>query len=167
MNNRGFTLIEVLITLFILAIGVLGVVALQTSTFRQLQVSHNAGIASMLASEIADRMMANSTQALAGAYDHTASDGEPPSCDTATCTDAQLAIYDVSIWQTRITGNIASGTRTPGSLPSGSGSVAQIGTTNEFSVTVRWDDDLSGSTGTDCPPLDDTDMECLQLTVRF
>ena len=69
----------------------------------------------------------------------------------------------------------ASAIATPGSLPTGTGSVARIGVTDNFVVTVRWDDDLSGSTGTTCqrvPPdpniaVTPADLECYQLTIGF
>ena len=36
-TSRGFTLLEVMISLVILAIGVMGIIGLQTSTYKQLQ----------------------------------------------------------------------------------------------------------------------------------
>mgnify|MGYP001817507360 CR=1 FL=1 len=167
MNSRGFTLIEVLISLLVLAIGVLGIAALQMSTYKQLITSHNYGTAMMLAGEIGDRMMANRAQSLANAYNHTSYSGTPPACNTTTCTAAEVAVYDVATWQTRVTGNIASGTRTPGSLPSGTGSVARQAGTDNFLITVRWDDDLSGSSGTNCPVQSAADLDCYTLLVSF
>ena len=58
---RGFTLIEVLVTLLILAIGLLGVAALQ---FRGLQYNQDAYVrsqVSFLAYDISDRMRMNRT----------------------------------------------------------------------------------------------------------
>ena len=37
----------------------------------------------------------------------------------------------------------------------------------EDELTVRWDDDRSGSTGTTCPPASDDDLDCYTLTVTF
>jgi type IV pilus assembly protein PilV len=168
VNTRGFGLIELLITIVILAVGMLGAVTLQTNTYKQLQMSHNSGTAGMLAGGIADRMIANADLVLADAYNHTVlPEDTPTACDTTDCTAAQLAAYDVSVWQKRVTGNIASGTKTPGSLPSGSGGVSRIGTTDNFLIIVRWDDDLSGSSETNCPPQSDADLDCYQLTVSF
>lgn len=64
-RTGGFTLIEVLIALLILAIGVLGVAALQ---FKGLRYSHDANIRSQinfLAWDIADRMRLNRANAAA------------------------------------------------------------------------------------------------------
>ena len=68
-NCRGFSLVEVLVTLVVLSIGLLGLAALQT---RSLGSTHNAALgsqANLLAGDISDRMRANRAQALAGKYD--------------------------------------------------------------------------------------------------
>jgi type IV pilus assembly protein PilV len=166
LKTRGFTLIEVLISLLVLAIGVLGVATLQLSTYRQLQTSNNFAIAALLGGDMADRMMANSAQALLGAYNHSDAPNNPPNCATGACTPAQRATYDVAQWQARVTGgaDVWGGA----GLPAGSGAVAAVtGSTNEFEIIVRWDDDRSGSTGTTCPPADADDLDCHTVIVRL
>lgn len=67
--RQGFSMVEVLVTLVVLSIGLLGLAALQT---RSLSSTHNAAIgsqATLLAGDISDRMRANREQALAGKYD--------------------------------------------------------------------------------------------------
>jgi type IV pilus assembly protein PilV len=64
-SSNGFTLIEVLIALLILAVGVLGIVALQ---FKTLKYSHDASLRSQisfLAYDISDRMRGNRANAAA------------------------------------------------------------------------------------------------------
>jgi type IV pilus assembly protein PilV len=169
---RGFTLLEVMISLVVLAIGVMGVIGLQTSTYQQLQTSHNFSRAAMLASDMADRMLANQENVPATAYVHDAPTATPDTdCTSAACTAAQLAAYDVWYWQTEVLGRGPDDdSKVPGSLPSASGEV----TTNadgEYIILVRWDDDLSGSTGTDCEALDPDDdqdaddLECYVLNI--
>lgn len=169
---RGFTLLEVMISLVVLAIGVLGVIGLQTSTYQQLQTSHNFSKAAMLASDMADRMLANQGNVPANAYLHDAPTAAPDTdCTSAACTAPQLAAYDVWYWQTEVLGRDPDDdSRIPGSLPNASGAV----TTNadgEYIIVVRWDDDLSGSTGTDCEALDPSadqdadDLECYVLNL--
>lgn len=68
-GSQGFSLVEVLVTLVVLSIGLLGLAALQT---RSLSSTHYAAIgsqATLLAGDISDRMRANREQALAGKYD--------------------------------------------------------------------------------------------------
>ena len=66
---RGFTLIEVMISVLILAIGLLGVASMQTRSLQMNQSAQFASQASILAYDIADRMRANRAAALDGNYD--------------------------------------------------------------------------------------------------
>lgn len=135
---------EVMISLVILAIGVMGVIGLQMSTYQQLQTSHNYSKAAMLASDMADRMLANRDQA--PAYAHSAPTPKPtPDCAVADCTPAQLAAYDVWYWQAELhaTDPDDDALREPGTLPSASGEV-KVNAAGQYLVLVRWDDDLSG-----------------------
>ncbi len=90
-NGSGFTLIEVLVSLLILAIGLLGIAALQ---FKGLRYSNSSFIRSQvnfLAYDIADRMRMNSANAddylisfgdleeeVTGVYDPGLCDPPPP-----------------------------------------------------------------------------------------
>jgi type IV pilus assembly protein PilV len=173
--ESGFTLIEVLVSLIVLVVGILGSASMQVSTYKQLQSSNNMASASMLAGEFADRMRANANQVLAGAYNHTAAPRgtEARNCAALICTAAQIAAYDIAQWQLRVKSNAASGTRKPGSLPSGSAAVARVGTSRDFTITLRWDDDRSGSTSTDCDALDPDagqgpdDLDCQVVMIRI
>lgn len=167
-QQAGYTLIEVLIAALVLSVGVLGIAGLQITSLKNLQTSNHTGIAAMLANGIADRMWVNQAQVLANAYVHTTDPASPPDCIGGTCTPAQMVSFDVNDWQDQITGySRPGGTVIPGVLPSGSGAIAQIGTTRSYRITLRWDDDRSGSTGTTCPPVADTDLDCYTLTVTF
>jgi type IV pilus assembly protein PilV len=166
---RGFTLLEVMISLVVLAIGVMGVIGLQTSTYQQLQTSQNFSKAAMLASDMADRMLANQGNVLATAYLHAGPTAEPDTdCTSAACTPAQLAAYDVWHWQTELLGRDPDDdSKIPGSLPNASGEVT-ANADGEYIILVRWDDDLSGSTGTDCAardPAEDQDSDDLECYV--
>lgn len=57
----GFTLIEVLITVFVLAVGLLALAALQTRSLRDTAAAQMRSTATLLAYDIADRMRANAT----------------------------------------------------------------------------------------------------------
>lgn len=57
--QRGFTLIEVLVTLVLISVGLLGIAALQLTTMRGNQESYVRSQANVLASDILDRIRAN------------------------------------------------------------------------------------------------------------
>jgi type IV pilus assembly protein PilV len=60
-SQRGFTLIEILVTVVLISVGLLGVAALQLTTLRGNQEAYVRSQASALANDILDRMRANST----------------------------------------------------------------------------------------------------------
>lgn len=61
-GQRGVTLIEILITLLVLAIGLLGLAALQSVSLRAGQISLNRTQATNLAYEVIDHARANRSQ---------------------------------------------------------------------------------------------------------
>ncbi len=58
-SQKGFTLIEVMIAFFILAVGLLGMAALLTSSVRSNQSAYYRTQAAYLAADMADRIRAN------------------------------------------------------------------------------------------------------------
>lgn len=167
-RQRGFTLIEVLISTLVLVVGVLGVAAMQVTALKNLQSSGNHGVASMLANDIADRMWVNQDQALANAYNHDKMPAAvPKDCAAEVCTEAEMAAYDIYDWQRQLQGYVtANDVSVPAMLPSGQGEVSlDVGTTYE--IVIRWDDDRSGSTNTTCPPKTENDLDCYTVKVTF
>lgn len=105
-HAQGFTLVEVLVALFVLAVGIVGAGATQLSAERLRQQSALTGDAAQLAATLAARMQVN--PAIAGlpdagnpylALDYDAADGPPADgagCfGGAACTPAQLADADL------------------------------------------------------------------------
>jgi type IV pilus assembly protein PilV len=110
----GFTLIEVLISIFVLALGVIGAAGMQLVTMRTTQQSGSQTVAVQLASEMADLMRANATQMdqadasnpfLGVSYKTTDAALTSPAkmCyGTANCNPAELAVFDVYEWKMRV-----------------------------------------------------------------
>jgi type IV pilus assembly protein PilV len=94
---KGLTLIEVLVTLVVMSLGLLGVAALQT---RGMQANHHAyyySQASALAYEMAERIRVNPT--VLNEYEMTM--GESLShvdCETSSCSTTGIAQYDLWEW---------------------------------------------------------------------
>lgn len=157
-GQRGDTMIEVLVTIIIIAVGVLGAAALQVTTLKNLSSSHSASVAAILAEDFSERMRANPDEALDNdAYVHNAAPGTFPDCAADACSMAQLATYDMGTWWQQLTAV----------LPSGRGEVTRNAGTNTFVLTVRWDDDRSGSTGVNCPSQSTNDLECFRFNVTI
>ena len=58
-RQRGDTMIEVLVTIIVIAVGVLGAAALQVTTLKNLSSSHSATVAALVAEDMTERMRAN------------------------------------------------------------------------------------------------------------
>jgi len=103
----GFTLLEVLVALFVLAVGVLGAAGTQATSARLRQQAALESDAVALASSLAARMRVNPAQmALADASNpylqlkYDAADGVPsappvPCFGAATCDASQMARFDI------------------------------------------------------------------------
>ena len=117
----GFTLLEVLVALVVLSIGLLGLSGLQTSSLRNNHAAFLRSQATLLKTDIIDRMRANRESATAGAYD-IAYNATPDdvSC-VGSCSANDVADIDLFEWRAYV-----------GRLPGGESEV----TTFEESVVV-------------------------------
>lgn len=106
MRARGYTLLEILIAVLVLALGIIGGVALQLGALRARHQSVLLSQATQLAATLAERMHANPAQAatyLTLDYDALAEPlpSAPSSlCHGGACDAAQLAfadLYDVKL----------------------------------------------------------------------
>lgn len=146
---RGFTIVEVLVSLVILSIGLLGIGKLVLYSAHANDSAYMRSQATELAYAILDDMRSNEAGAIAHNYDtiSTAAAVNPGfSCTLpTTCTYTNLALYDVYVWKQRL--NASSGAAQPGALPGGQGSVTTSfnGAVTTAVVTVTWDDSAAQS----------------------
>jgi len=117
----GFTMLEALVAIIVLAFGVLGVANLLIKSFRFAQQSSYDIVALQLANDMADRMRANEAQTLNKAFDNidTGSPGAQLS-DTSNlyktaCTAAPIdcapvtAAFDIAEWVNRVQSSLPGG----------------------------------------------------------
>jgi type IV pilus assembly protein PilV len=140
----GFTIVEVLVSLVILSIGLLGIAKLVLYSAHSNDSAYLRSQATQLAYEILDNMRANPTAVAALQYNtplSAAATNPGFSCVAANCTSGNMALYDVYVWKSRL----AAGS-TGGALPSGQGSVTVTGTTPLMAtIVVQWDDTAAQS----------------------
>ena len=117
---RGFSLVEVLVTMLVLSVGLLGFGSLQINALRNNQSAHYRSQATMLAYDILDFMRANQSFAKMGDYD-LALNVNPSAGDSRAEQDLRNWIATVSR-----------------QLPLGDGSIQRNG--NLVTVIVQWDD---------------------------
>lgn len=103
IQNQGFSLVEVLVALFVLSVGLLGLAALQTTGLKFNHQSYERTQAVMQAYDIIDRMRVNksgSGAVINTAYNNVALGAVPGStdCTSTSCSGDQLAEYDIRKW---------------------------------------------------------------------
>jgi len=93
--------VEILVTLVIVAITLLGTAGLQLYAMRVNQGGQFRTQAVFLASDIAERMEANKQEAINGSYalgNTTAASPLSTACNTDACSSFNLAAYDLNQW---------------------------------------------------------------------
>lgn len=134
-DQAGMALIESLVSLLILALGVLAMLGVQLRSMSENQAANNRVLASRLADDLIERMKANPlglTQATAYSLGSSWGQVSAPSvlCTASTgCTPAQQALYDLWAWQTSARNTLPGGNATTFQSPS---DPTQIG------VMVAW-----------------------------
>ena len=148
--RRGYSLIELLVAVLIVAVGALGVAGLQLASARNTRSALETTLAAMLAENIAEHIGAND------AATHATGLGVPPptfvDCLARDCDAAELAAFDLAVWKcslgrwhaesscaaVRAVGLLGDPREQPG-LPGGDGGVVLEGD-RAFAVTVAWRD---------------------------
>lgn len=119
-RERGFSLIEVLVSMFIVSLGILALTGLMQASARYGKTSEMRSTATLLANDIADHIRANAgaSDPVSGASSYQLVDPYAtaptiptpgkPDCSTA-CTPAQLAQLDLSGWLKRVNATLPGG----------------------------------------------------------
>lgn len=139
-RGRGFTLVEVMVSLVVLSLGLLGVAKMVMLSSHSNDSAYLRTQATALAYEMLDYMRANAPGAEAGNY-NTAFGPVPPAPTSCVgtgfaCNNAQLAAWDIYEWKQRLTTAVPGG-----ALPLGDGQIVTTGTDPlTVTITVQWDD---------------------------
>lgn len=160
-NQSGFSMLEVLITLGISIIGLVGLASLQLQTTRAVNDTANRSHAIWIAEDLANRIRANRINI--ANYD---TGGNPIDCNNfaaqkvcssyhngegvvnaaADCTGAEVAVFDLWELACGTSPNVAnSNTRTSGTdyLPNSEVEVSVVN--SRVDITIRWDGRTSGA----------------------
>jgi type IV pilus assembly protein PilV len=105
VSSAGFTLIEVLVTIVILAVGLLGLALLQSTSLNNQLEAYQRAQAMLLLEDMANRIQVNRTAARAGAYADADDLGLEPA-EEATCQAilTNAAARDVCQWGIALAG---------------------------------------------------------------
>ena len=128
-NQRGFSLVEVLIALIIMSVGMLGIAGLYVQSMQAGRTSLFRHHAVTLAGDVADRIRANPTAGIA-----YAGIGGDNNCVGAgiDCDEVQMAFNDIFLWDQQAAE----------SLPNGDVTINFDDTVNPptYSIAVGWDE---------------------------
>ena len=134
IKQTGFTMVEVLVALVVLAIGLLGIAALYLNSLQSGRTAIYRTQAVNLAADLANRIRANRTAQAAYGTLFADAEVEVATCyTTGGCIDTDLASSDLARWK----GTVAQ------LLPNGQGQVVvtlpvAAGEPTNYVVTVQW-----------------------------
>lgn len=158
-RQHGSSLLEVLISVMILAVGMLSLASLQINTLRWQKTAEFRSSATQLAYDMSDRMRGNMVGIRGGAdanaapapsyyfttetYADASTGAFPdPGCAAPTCTPLETAQRDIANWQRTVKMQ----------LPGGAGFIAGD-MTQGFRITVAWAEPGSVATDAACAEL--------------
>lgn len=133
--QHGFSMLEILITLVIVATALFGTAGLQVYAMRMNQGGQFRTQAVFLASDISERMEANKAAAVAGSYElalSTTAGVAATDCSNSACNEAALATWDIVEW----------GDTIDGMLPQPSWQITRTVTGNPstYEIVINWTD---------------------------
>jgi type IV pilus assembly protein PilV len=136
-RSRGITLIEVLVTMLVMSIGLLGLAGLQALMLYQNHSAYQRSQATILTYDIIDRMRTNRNAALNGDYDLKLAADAP--------TGTSIPASELRAWRTALTD----------AIPSAASSV-DVDNDGKVTITVRWiDERLRASISNEDPDEDE------------
>ncbi|MBC6904637.1 type IV pilus modification protein PilV [Saccharophagus sp. K07] len=143
-NEVGSSLVEVVVALFVLAVGMLGVLSMQVKSMQFNQSAYYYTQAVYLANEILEHM--RSSPGIANTYLIGLEEAAPTASkncnDTSvTCSPAELRNFNLKQWRDNVTST----------LVSGKASVQRVG--DFYAITVQFDDSRSSTKKDGTPEL--------------
>lgn len=129
VRNRGFTMVEALVALVVLAVGMLGMAGLYVTTLHSGSSAIYRLQAINLATDMADRIRANRTANLFY-NDAPANNNCFGAAAVVDCTPEQMAQNDLLLWNTQIAQI----------LPNATGTVVAAGGSSPYTytITITW-----------------------------
>lgn len=138
-------MLEILITLVIVATALLGTAGLQAYALKTNMGGQFRNQAVFLSADIAERMEANKVSSVGGGYALAAGAPVPAAstaCNTGLCSAAQLAAYDLGNWQAAIAAVLPQGTGVITVAPAAAANIAT------YTIVINWVDRATAQNST-------------------
>ncbi len=146
VGQVGFTMTEILVAVFVLSLGMLGLGALQVTATRSSQSSYYRTQATLMAVDMLERMRVNVLESRSGSYDIVFADASPGPelCvgPARNCSSIEISRFDLDEWLNRLAAE----------LPQGDGQIVTtedtsfVPSTYTVAITVQWFDQTDATT---------------------
>ena len=169
-DTTGFTLVELLVTLVIVSVGMLGLLKMEAAGVAESQVSRVRSLLTFQAESLAGLMRANrgfwaartvpfpsffvpSTSGTPPTYPTGLTPGTDQYCKTSACTPAQMAYADLTMWANGFSNAFPGATATVTcTAPSAAACSASAIVPTSYDITLTWHEKSvainRGATGT-------------------
>lgn len=151
--QQGITLIEVLVTMFVMTVGLLGLAGLQANSVKDGLDNAKRSQVTWLVTEIVERVRANPDGYLAAAYDTTIASADCPTVPAQQCSDNSQGdaaidcspeqIADFDVWEVFCgqseAGVMANATDSLNLTSVTTGCAGACSATSDFTVTINWE----------------------------
>ena len=131
-------MLEILVALFILSVGLLGLASLQIASIKNINNAQFHSLATEYAYDMAERMRSNRAAVISGDYDNVVSTVTDPGC--TVCSTSGMAQFDAYQWNQKIQSDVKTG-----GLPEGVGTVNKNG--DVFNITIAWKEQQRSDNG--------------------
>lgn len=160
-SQSGFTMLEVLVTLFVIAVALLGTAGLQSYAIKVNQGGQFRTQAVILGLDLLERIEANNEAAIAGAYAAAPlPNSAPVDCFGTACSPTNLATYDLVQFKSKL----------EEALPNGSATVAVAGAAPgpwTYTLQINWEERITRTAQTATATTGNTTVGAGAKTERF
>lgn len=134
LQQKGFTLIEVLVAAILLGVGIIGMAGLQLQSMNTSRGSFSRTQAVLFSDYIIDLMQTNQAAVTSGVFDDVDTKDaitSPPDCIANSCTENQLGVFNINDWKTMIDNS---------NLVDGRGTIVKSNVDDTFAITISWEE---------------------------
>lgn len=166
-NEQGFTLIEVLIALIIVAVGVLGHAKMQAKSMNIAQQSFFAQTANIALLDLSQRIRGNAEIASNFEYSNLDDGNDVVSnknCLTSTCTESEFAMAELAEWFDHVKNSLPSPRFSVVATPEVS-SLGVVSNAVIYDIQIIWDAAKTGNGSATCDVQQVNSYQCGSMSV--